>query len=93
MLSLRLIPAFGILIFVSACSMTPDKQQLIDPEDSFGYSVRHMIRAQTYAPAAVVDNQEPGGLDGGKAAMALKTYRTDKSGAAASAPVSTSIGR
>ncbi len=83
MASNKFILALGVLVMVCGCSSTPD----------FGYSVRHMIQTQTYDLAAAVAAPEFGGLDGDKAAMALKTYRSGKSGEAVSAsPVNISVG-
>lgn len=92
MQSRKLITVLGVLILISGCSTTFDKRRVVDPEGSFGHSVRNMIRTQTYNPGAAAAVPESGGLDGDKAALALKTYRADKSGAAASSPVNISIG-
>lgn len=90
--STKLIFGFGVLMLVSGCAATLETIGLMDPEATFGHSVRHMIRTQTYNPAAAATAPESAGLDGDKAAMALKTYRSDKSGTASSAPGGITVG-
>ena len=88
----KLIFALGISGLMAGCS-TLDNRKVVDPEGSFGHSVRHMLRTQTYNPGAAATVPESGGLDGDKAAIALKAYRSDKSEASASSkPVNISIG-
>ena len=92
MQSTRLIPALIALLLVSGCAATMETVGLIDPEAAFGSSVRSMIRNQTYDPAAAAVAPAPVALDGDKAALALKAYRSDKAGAATGRPISVSIG-
>jgi len=72
--------AFGLgtALLLGGCSFFVEK-----PVPGFGDSVRHMVQQQTFDPSAPQSATEPGGgLDGDKAAGAVKTYREPKKASA-----------
>ena len=77
-------------LVLGACSHSPTMT-----EQSYGDSVRNMIRAQTYDPATLDDSSEPTveATDGQKLEGALETYREAAGNTqSVSQPINISVG-
>ncbi|MEQ1438728.1 hypothetical protein AAG565_05135 [Fontimonas sp. SYSU GA230001] len=73
-ISIRLA-SLSSLVLLAGCAGSPRHEN--DP--AFGSSVRQMIQAQIYNPAAAENPpaQAPDGIDGPRAENVLQTYRAD----------------
>ncbi|HMB72414.1 MAG TPA: hypothetical protein VKQ06_02505 [Gammaproteobacteria bacterium] len=84
------IAALLAFLMLGACAHSPTEN-----EQSFGDSVRNMVRAQTYDPSTLSDSsgEIPESTDGQKLGGALETYR-DPAGSseAVSQPINISVG-
>lgn len=77
---LKISVGLGAALLLAGCSYFVEK-----PQPGFGDSYRHMVRQQTYDPAAPqAPTETVGGVDGERAATAVKVYREGKTGPATS---------
>ena len=74
-MNIRYVPALIIVTLIAGCADTP----VADAD--YGNSVRHMVQAQTYDPAAASNPPElaPEVTDGARLENAIDIYRKDVS--------------
>lgn len=69
----RILMALLATLALAGCAADPITEP--EPEQEFGYSVRHMTRVQTFNPLAGKAQQPPSGMDGARAEAAIEGYR------------------